>query len=50
VSYFRVSAEMVTLASAEVMKESFRQEKSNSNKDMVKMLIVFIAIKNKLRV
>jgi hypothetical protein len=50
VSYFNVSAEMLNLASAEVIKESFRQEKRSNTKDMVISTKGFIGIKNKLRV
>jgi hypothetical protein len=49
VSYFRVSAVIVILASGEVIKESFRQEMRIKNKDMVSSPRVFIDVKIKLR-
>ena len=45
VSYFSVSAVMETLASGEVMKESFRQEKNRIRIDRRMRPGVFIAIK-----
>jgi hypothetical protein len=47
VSYFNVSAEMLSLASAEAIKESFRQEKKSNTKDMIRSPGSFIGIKNK---
>jgi hypothetical protein len=44
-----VSAVIVTLASEEVIKESFRQEKKNKTKDMVSIPRVLIGVKIKLR-
>jgi hypothetical protein len=38
---------MLTLASGEVMKESFLHEKKSSIKDMIRIPGVFIDIKNK---
>lgn len=46
VSYFNVSAVMVTIASGEVMKESFLQEKKTRRKDIVSIPRVFIKLKN----
>jgi hypothetical protein len=42
VSYFNVSAVIVTLASVEVIKESFRQEPRIVSKDMMSIPGVFI--------
>lgn len=44
-----VSAVMVTLASGDVIKESFLHEKRNNNKDMVSIPRVFIGIKSKAK-
>jgi hypothetical protein len=49
VSYFNVSDVIVTLASGEVIKESFLQEKRSSTKDMVRIPGVFIGIKSKAK-
>jgi hypothetical protein len=49
VSYFNISAVIVTLASGEVIKESFLQEKRSRNRDMVRIPGVFIGIKSKAK-
>lgn len=46
VSYFNVSAVMVTTASGEVMKDSFLQEKKTRRMDIVRIPRVFIELKN----
>ena len=46
VSYLSVSAEILTRASGEVIKESFLQEQRKSNKDIVSIPRVFIDTKN----
>ena len=50
VSYFNVSAEILTLASVEVINVSFRQEKRISKKDMPDMSRVFIDVKSTRRI
>jgi len=50
VSYFKVSAEIVTLASPEVINESFLQEKSTSRRDIISIPGSFILSKVKLSV
>ncbi len=46
VSYFKVSAVMVIIASGEVMKDSFLQEKKTRRMDIVSIPRVFIDFKN----
>ena len=46
VSNFKVSAEIDTLASEDVIKESFLQEYRNSKMVIDRILIVFIGFKN----
>ena len=46
VSYLSVSAVMVTLASGEVMKESFLQAKRSNRMEITSIPGVFINIKN----
>ena len=50
VSNLSVSADRVTLASGLVIKESFRQEFNNSNKDMAIRPVIFIGIKNNVSI
>ena len=46
VSYFKVSAVIITLASGEVIKDSFLQEKRTREMDIESIPRVFIDIKN----
>jgi hypothetical protein len=50
VSYFKVSAVIIILASPEVIKESFRQEKRIVSKDMESIPRVFIDIKSNVSI